>query len=191
MRVCSGRLIFRILGAAPNAKVYMCSTLYCQLQTQLSKDVTASIRISVRYFTYGEINSTPPLVHPISPLRVPAQRREKGTGWHCYRWKRTEALGREPSLRARSLPPSTQAIRHHLRARSRSRPRRDPIVSRSRRSAGLARSLMPRQTAFDSISSPTRARIDGDTMSPSGFGDPEIDDQSQKLVDSRTGSRRA
>jgi hypothetical protein len=80
---------------------------------------------------------------------------------------RMSGKGREPSLRVRSLPPSTQAIRHHLRARSRSRPRREPIVSRRRRSAGLARSLIPRQTAFDSITSPTRARIDRDTMSPS------------------------
>jgi len=84
---------------------------------------------------------------------------------HARFWERPEvqflrATRREPSLRARSLPPSTQAIRHHLRARSRSRPRREPIVLRRRRSARLARSLISRQTASDSITSPTRAGID-------------------------------
>jgi hypothetical protein len=89
--------------------------LYCQPQTQLSKDVTASIRISVRYFTYGEINRTPPLVHPTSPLRVPAQRLERGTGWHCYRFTGRKRLLEfsGPSVRLRqptpAIPPERRA----------------------------------------------------------------------------------
>ena len=57
----------------------------------------------------------------------------------------------------------------------------------------MARSLIPRQIhrVFDSITSPTRARIDDDTMSPSVLAILRLTTSSEKLVDSRTGSRQA